>query len=47
MRLTTPHRKKISLLQKITRSLRPGWILLINDLTARIGWDGLDGIDLA
>jgi hypothetical protein len=33
--LTAPHRKKISLLRKITRSLGPGRNLSINDLSER------------
>jgi hypothetical protein len=33
--LTTAYRKKISLLRKITRSLKPEWIPWINDLSER------------
>jgi hypothetical protein len=35
VRLTTPHRKKISLLGNITRSLGPGQSHWINDLSER------------
>jgi hypothetical protein len=31
----TTHHKKISLLQEITRSLGPGWIPWINDISKR------------
>jgi hypothetical protein len=31
--LTTPHRKKISLLRSITKGLGPGRIIWINDLS--------------